>query len=177
MTDLSGVGVLTVAPGAPVVSGLPPGGPTFDGFQWFVENMMKVPAEAMPDVSMMQIAYDEAINLAYYPLADIPSQPTTPTIYAFAVYNLGCAMLLEFAMDDPSTNSTFWNDLRQSLGINSMMIGLITAAHDQGTGEQTYIPDTIKNMTLANLQLLKSPWGRKYLMIAGQWGYIWGLTI
>ena len=176
MTDLSGVGVPLALPRAPVVSGLPVGGPTFDGFQWFVTNMMQVPSGSMPDVSMMQIAYDEAINLAYWPLADIPSQPTSPTIYAFAVYNLGCALLLEFAMDDPATGSTFWDDLRTKLGINSMMVGLITAAHDQGTGEQTYIPDAIKNMTLMDLQLLKSPWGRKYLMIAGEWGYVWGLT-
>jgi len=39
-----------------------------------------------------------------------------------------------------------------------------------------YIPDAIKGMTLMDLQLAKSPWGRKYLMIAGQWGSIWGIT-
>lgn len=157
--------------------GLPAGDPTFAGFQWFVANIMAVPGTSMPDDSWLQVAYDQSINLTYWALATVPSQPTTPSIYAFAVYNLGCAFLLEFAQDDPSNpEDTFWNDLRQKLGLNSMSFGLITSAHDQGTGESTYIPEQIKGMTLMDLQLAKSPWGQKYLMIAGQWGSIWGIT-
>jgi hypothetical protein len=169
--------VAVVEPKVPLVSGLPAGDPTFAGFQWFVEKMMMVPLGSMPDDSILQIAYDESINLTYYQLAGVPSQPTTPSIYAFCVYNLGCHFLLEIAMDDPDSGSTFWNDLRDKLGINSFLSGLVTSAADQGTAESTYIPEQIKGMTLMDLQLAKSPWGRKYLMIAGQWGSIWGLTI
>jgi hypothetical protein len=159
--------------------GLPAGEPTFTGFQWFVTNIMAVPSGSMPPVSWLQVAYDEAINLTYWALDTVPSQPTTPSIYAFAVYNLGCAFLLEFAQDDSTTvpPGTFWNNLRNSMNINSFLSGLITSAADQGTAESTYIPEQIKGMTLMDLQLAKSPWGRKYLMIAGQWGTIWGLTI
>jgi hypothetical protein len=158
--------------------GLPAGEPTFAGFQWFVANIMNVPFSSMPDNTWLQVAYDEAINLTYWALDTVPSQLTTPSIYAFAVYNLGCALLLEFAQDDPNAQppSTFWNDLRTSLGLNSFNFGLITSAADQGTSESTYIPEQIKGMTLMDLQLAKSPWGRKYLMIAGQWGNVWGLT-
>jgi hypothetical protein len=159
--------------------GLPAGEPTFAGFQWFVTNIMAVPSGSMPPASWLQVAYDEAINLTYWALDTVPSQPTTPSIYAFAVYNLGCAFLLEFAQDDSTTQppGTFWNNLRNSMNINSFLSGLITSAADQGTAESTYIPEQIKGMTLMDLQLAKSPWGRKYLMIAGQWGTIWGLTI
>jgi hypothetical protein len=62
------------------------------------------------------------------------------------------------------------------LGLNSFAFGMITSAADQGTAESMYIPEAIKGMTLMDLQLAKSPWGRKYLMIAGQWGSIWGIT-
>jgi len=155
--------------------GLPPGGPTFDGFKWFVTNMMAVPTDAMPDDAQLQIAFDEALNLAYIGLASIPSQPTTPSIYAFAVYNLGCHLLTEFALDTPP--STFWSDLRNKLGLNVFTPGLINQAHDQGTGEGMYILPQLQGMTLFNLQLTKSPWCLKYLMIAGQWGYIWDITI
>lgn len=160
-------------------TGLPAGDPTFAGFQWFVANVMAVPLASMPDVGLLQIAYDEAVNLCYYGLTTVPSQSTTPSIYAFAVYNLGCALLLEFAQDNPNTDppGTFWTNLRNSLNINSSMFGLITSAADQGTAESMYIPDAIKGMTLMDLQLAKSPWGRKYLMIAGQWGTLWGITI
>jgi hypothetical protein len=156
--------------------GLPAGDPTFAGFQWFVATIMGVPSGSMPPNDWLQIAYDEAINLTYYALASVPSQPTTPSIYAFAVYNLGCAFLLEYAQDDPTTGDTFWSTLRNKLGIDSFLSGLITSAADQGTAESTYIPEQIKGMTLMDLQLAKSPWGRKYLMIAGQWGSIWGIT-
>lgn len=159
--------------------GLPPGGPTFDGFKWFVSNIMAVPAESMPDDAWLQVAYDQSYNLAYWALATVPSQPTSPNLFSYAVYNLGCAMLLEFAQDDPNADppSTFWAGLRSRLNINSSSYGLINAAADQGTSEAMYIPEVIKGMTLLDLQLLKSPWGRMYLMIAGEWGTIWGLTI
>ena len=158
--------------------GLPAGDPTFTGFQWFVSTIMGVPGASMPPNDWLQIAYDEAINLTYWALDTVPSQPTSPSIYAFAVYNLGCALLLEYAQDDTTTQPplTFWTNLRSNLNINSMNFGLITSAADQGTSESTYIPEAIKGMTLMDLQLAKSPWGRKYLMIIGQWGSIWGIT-
>jgi hypothetical protein len=53
---------------------------------------------------------------------------------------------------------------------------MVNQASDQGTSEGLFIPAQIQNMTLMDLQLAKSPWGRAYLMIAGQWGTIWGIT-
>ena len=157
------------------LTALPPGDPTYDGFVWFVDNMMQVPVDAMPNDATLQIAYDMSLNLAYCKLQCVPSQPTSPSIYAFAVYNLGAAMLLEFAQDNPL--STFWNDLRNKLGINAFLYGLIDSAHDQGTSEGMFVLNQLKGMTLFDLQLAKSPWGRAYLMFAGEWGAIWGLTI
>src|SRR5262245_816831 len=169
MTDV------TVIEPQSVPVGLPPGGPTFEGFKWFVEHQMGVPPESIPGDDWLQIAYDQSLNLTYYMLATVPSQPNTPSIYAFAVYNLAAHFLLETAQDEPG--STFWADLRKQMGIDSFLFGLINSAADQGTSESTYILPQLQGMTLMDLQLSKSPWGRKYLMIAGQWGYVWGLTI
>jgi hypothetical protein len=155
--------------------GLPPGDPTFAGFQWFVANLAAIPLASIPDDTWLQAAYDEAVNLTYIGIATIPSQVTSPSLYAIAVYNLGMALLLEFAQDTPP--STFWTDLRTSLNINSPVFGIITGAADQGTSDTLYIPEAIRNMTLLDLQLMKSPWGRKWLMIAGEWGSLWGITI
>ena len=58
-------------------------------------------------------------------------------------YNLGGAFLVEFAQDTPP--STYWTDLRASLGINSATFGMMQSAHDQGTSSVLYIPDVIKN--------------------------------
>ena len=149
--------------------------PTFTGFIWWVTNMMGVPENDMPTNDVLQFAYDEAINIAYLGLATIPSQPTSNSIYAMAVYNLAGAFLLQFAQDTPP--STYWSDLRSSLSINAFTPGIVQAASDQGTSDGLYIPEVIKGMTLLDLQLAKSPWGQMYLMLAGQWGSLWGITI
>lgn len=154
---------------------IPSGDPTIEGFTAWVQAVMGVPTGDMPDPTTLQVAFDQAINLAYLGLQSVPTQSTSLTIYAQAVYNLGGAMLLEIAMDNP--NSTFWTDLRNKLGISSFVPGLVNQAHDQGTGEGMYILPVFAGLTMLGLQLIKSPWGRNYLMFAGQWGPIWGLTI
>jgi hypothetical protein len=37
-------------------------------------------------------------------------------------------------------------------------------------------PDFVKTLTLANLQQLKTPWGRQYLAYAQSAGPLWGLS-
>jgi hypothetical protein len=162
----------TPVPGPPL--GLPPGNPTFAGFEFFVANIMGVPSIDMPDVSVLQYAYDQAYNLTYSGLMDVPSAPTSPSIFAMAVYNLGAHWLVETAQDTPP--STYWQDLRTKFGLTSFTPGLVNAAHDQGTGEGMAIPPYLLNQTLMGLELLKTPWGRFYMMIAGQWGTLWGIT-
>jgi hypothetical protein len=153
------------------VSSIPAGGPTYDGFVAWVNAMMAIPTDYVPDDATLQAAYDEALNLTYYALACVPSQPDSPTIYALAVYNLGGAILLEIAQ------GAYWDDLRNRYGLGSMTWGIPTGAADQGTSTTLMVPWQLQGMTLMDLQLAKSPWGRRYLMFAGQWGAIWGLTI
>jgi len=158
--------------------GLPPGGPTYAGFQWFVANIMGVPGASIPPDSWMEVAYTMAVNLCYTPLLSIPSDPSGPSVGAIATYNLGAAYLCGFAQDDQTTNppGSFWSNLQQQYGINSTTFGMVTSASDQGTADSLYIPNAIKNMTFNDLWLSKTPWGSQYLRIAGQWGYIWDIT-
>jgi hypothetical protein len=159
--------------GPPLV--IPPGDPTIEGFTAWIQAVMGVPTADVPDPTTLQVAFDQALNLAYLGLQGVPSQVTTMSIYAQAVYNLGGHYLVEFAMDNP--NSTFWQDLRNKFGIMNFTPGLTNQAHDQGTGEGLYILPIFAGMTMLGLQLLKTPWGRAYLAFAGSWGPIWGLTI
>lgn len=156
------------------VGDLPPNGPTYNGFVTWVTAVMQVPSNAMPDANTLEAAYCQALNLAYSDLASVPSNCSNITIYTMAVYNLGGAILVEYAQDNPG--STFWSDLRSQLRINDFVPGLVNQAHDQGTGEGMYILPIFSGLTLLGLQLLKTPWGRAYLQFAGQWGPIWGLT-
>ena len=153
---------------------LPIGGPTYEGFVAWVQAVMGIPMGEMPAPETMLIAYNEALNLAYLGLADIPSVSTSMSIYAMAVYNLGGHILVEIAQDAQGHN--YWANLRKEFQINSMFPGFLTSAYDQGTGEGMTVLTWLQGLTLFGLQLLKTPWGRMYLMFAGQWGPIWGLT-
>jgi hypothetical protein len=146
--------------------------PTWTG--WWLPSIMGVPAADMPDAQTLQSAYDTSLNEALPELQLVPSQPTSPSIYAIAVYNLGGDVLAEMAQDTPP--ETYWTDLRKSLGINSFTPGIVSSASDQGTSEGMSIPDQIQNMTLFDLQLAKTPWGRRYLAIAGEWGTYWNIS-
>ena len=54
--------------------------------------------------------------------------------------------------------------------------GVITGAGDNSTSAQRLVPDFFKDLSLADLQMLQDPWGRRYLMIAQQFGSLWGLS-
>lgn len=157
--------------------------PTLAGFTTWVYKVMGVPQAVLPPNSVyIKLAYDTSVNLVYYGLKGVPntSQPTpqSPSIYALAVYNLGGHILCTIAQDDPLADppSTFWADLRDKLQMNVLSYGMVTSASDQGTSAGQQIPDQIANLTLMGLDMMKTPWGRMYLMIAGQWGTLWGIS-
>jgi hypothetical protein len=166
--------------------------PTLEGFTNWVYGVMGVPQSVLPTNSIyLQWAYDEATNLTYTGLDAVPNTappdpvtgfPRSPSIYAIAIYNLGGHVLVTIAGDDPAAVAppdnapTFWSDLRTTLNMNVMSLGLITSASDQGTSAGQQIPSQIADLTLMGLDLLKTPWGRRYLQIVGQWGTLWGLS-
>lgn len=125
-----------------------------------------------------------------HPIVDVPVPgapilgPSSPSIYALCVYNLGGHVLVNTAWDltdppaqpPPDNAATYWADLRRKFSLNTMSLGIITSASDQGTSAGQQIPDMIKNMSLFNMWLLQTPWGRMYMMLAGQWGTIWDIS-
>jgi hypothetical protein len=148
--------------------------PNFTDFQAWVTYMMGVPPDNMPDVITLEMAYDEAMNLALPDLAAIPCQPGTPSLYALAVYNLGGAVLVDIAQD--AVGSTYWQDLRGRFNTSSFAFGITSSASDQGTSSSMTMPKFVQDMMPLDLWMMQTPWGRMYMMIAGAWGTVWGLT-
>jgi hypothetical protein len=136
--------------------------------------MMGVPPSEMPDTVTLQMAYDEALNLALDDLATIPYQPGSPSLYALAVYNLGGAILVDIVQDVPP--STFWSDLRTKFNVTMFSFSIVTGAGDQGTSKSGVVPDFVQRMGPMDFWLMQTPWGRMYMQIAGAWGAIWGLS-
>lgn len=91
-----------------------------------------------------------------------------PIIYVLAVYNLGMHTLLKIAQDEEG--QTFFADQRKAFNLLTFLGGPVQAAADQGTSDSLVVPDFFKTLTLADLDLLKTPWGREYLAYAQAFG-------
>lgn len=160
--------------------------PTLAGFTAFIRNVMDIETNDLPDdqpVIGMALAValgivNPALRLACVPQHDaagvqLISQPET--IFTLAVYNLAGDNLVNYAQDQPGR--TFFKKMRKTLNIYGFVSGVISAASDEGTSQQMVVQDAAKNFTLANMQQLKTPWGRQYLAFAQSYGpTTWGLS-
>jgi hypothetical protein len=154
---------------------------TIAGFLDFIRNAMQIPVQALPDDSpSIPIALAIAEDLTNPALRAIQSPScstlgyTGPGIYELAVYNLGGDNLINFAQD--VSGGTFFQTARQSYGINSFVAGVISSTSDNGTGESMVVPESLKNITLQNLQQLKTPYGRQWLYFSQAYGTLWGIS-
>jgi hypothetical protein len=73
------------------------------------------------------------------------------------------------------TPSTVFADIRTAYKINSFVPGMVSSTSDNGTSTSLITPDFFQNLTLSDLQLMKTPYGRAYLAIAQKAGNLWGI--
>lgn len=95
------------------------------------------------------------------------------THFSYPITNPGAATVLPGA----AATEQFWALARKQLKITSFTPGVVSSASDAGTsvGLQTF--DFFRGLTLMDLQLLKTSYGRAYLAIAQQYGpTAWGVT-
>lgn len=153
--------------------------PTLAGFIDFIRNVMGIDPILLPDNSpAIGWAYSIALMFVNPDLAAVAISPPagviSTSIYIQAVYNFAGDRLVNFAPDQPGR--TFFADLRTSLKINNFSAGVVSSASDGGTSNSIQVPDALKGLTLADLQRLKTPWGRAYLEFAQSAGTLWGVT-
>lgn len=96
-------------------------------------------------------------------------------VYTLAVYNYATDRLLRIAPDQP--NQTFFATKRKELGLLKFAAGLVSSSSDNGTGGSVEVIRAAKNMTVTDLEMMKTPWGREYIGAAQDYGpNIWGLS-
>lgn len=144
--------------------------PTVAGFQDFVTNVMQVPDTALPVGS----AWITNAFLIAKELVLCQIKKISPLLYQQAVYNLAASILIQYCLDQPGY--TFFADYRSQHGIGTFTPGVISSSSDSTTSQSWLNPDFMKNLTLADLDNLKNPYGMAYLKIAQAYGSIWGLT-
>jgi len=102
-------------------------------------------------------------------------------IYVLMVYNLAGSNLLNFAQDPPDApqyknGKPYFEYMREKYNILGPVSGVVQSAGDQGTSAGLEVPQALKDLTLADLQYLKDPFGRVYLQFAQRQGSLWGLS-
>ncbi|UGC97722.1 hypothetical protein PQD17_gp09 [Pantoea phage PdC23] len=139
---------------------------SLSGFIEFVRTDMGIPADQVPDDSAsLSMAYNAAIQWVNSDILAV-----MPDLYGIAVYNLAASFLVNYGTE------SVLSSLRQKLGLNNLKSGVIDSASDNATSASRFVPDFFKSLSLADLQMLADPWGRRYLMIAQQFGSLWGLS-
>jgi hypothetical protein len=160
--------------------------PTLAGFLSFIRNGMGITTTVLPDNSVwITYAFNVAMALVNQALSAVVVDPVTgDTIYSLAVYNLAASNLLNYAQDltgaanvagsDPP--APFFQYTRSKWNISSFVSGVVQSTSDEGTSMSLVVPEQLQQLTLANLQQLKDPFGRQYLAFAQDYGTLWGLS-
>jgi hypothetical protein len=164
--------------------------PTLGGFIQFVENVLQPPDVFDASTSVfVPYAYDFAVQWVTKQLKTVPGIPGASSVYAIAVYNLAADFLINIAQDQPgdpvAPNSgtsknpaglQYWAFLRDRYQVLSFVPGVIQSTSDEGTSSSYVVPDQFSQFSVADLQNLKTPFGRRYLGIAQSFGTVWGLS-
>ena len=158
---------------------------TLDGYKVWIRQVMGVPTDALADdLIYIPMSYWPAQTLCndwLYLVGNVEPYPQEQlTIRGSAVYNLAGAILCDVVQDDPDAPEPwnhYWSDLRKSWGLNGFSPGVVQSAADQGTSTSYKVSSFYDNLTPMELDLMKTPWGRRYMSIASWYGpTIWGLT-
>ena len=150
--------------------------PNIADYTAFIYAQPDITTNVLPtDSPWIQITYDVSLSIVALHLARAPVVMPGPSLYVLAVYNLGMDRLVNFCPDQLG-QSTF-EKLRQKFELYSFKPGVIASTGDVSTSASYLNPEVMKNLSLLDLQTLKTPWGRTYMSLAQQYGgVIWALT-
>jgi hypothetical protein len=98
--------------------------------------------------------------------------------YTLATYNCAGHLLVQTTPDQPgrATEPGSFTEMRKRFGLLQMSAGLPTTASDQSTSVGLAVPDALRQLTLSDLQFMKTPWGREYIQWNQSFGDVFGLT-
>lgn len=143
--------------------------PNLPDFLVFIANNMQIPVSALPANSPWPgYAFNQAMNTV------LTVSGVASLDYVLAVYNCGGHILLAITPDQ--TGQTYFAGQRAAFDMLGVSNGMIAASSDQGTSNTFATPEGFKNLTVRDLDFMRTPWGRWYLGYAQDYGSIVGLT-
>lgn len=148
-----------------------PNAPNLPDFVLFARNAMGVAPEYLPaDSPFFGYAFNQALNLVLTGNGAIAGND-----YTLAVYNCAGHILLRITPDQ--SGRTFFAEQVKKYGLDKLSAGMVASASDTGTASTIAVPEALKELTLGDLNFMKTPWGRAYLSYAQDYGpSVWGLS-
>lgn len=146
-------------------------------FVWFIQNVMEVPASALPT----NIATDPDVLTAWAvagETVDCFINIHSPLYYNLAMYNFAADYLINWASDSNASSpcSTYFADLRKKWNLTGFVGGAVSSTADESTSTSLEVPEQVKGLSMFDLQMLKTPFGRTYMSIAAKFGDMWGMS-
>ena len=157
--------------------------PSYDGFVAWVFGVMGVPSQFLPsDSPSLGYAYNTAISLVNPAFISVLGP-----IYLQAVYNLAGHLLVTWAPDvttsppfpyktEDGVEYGFFGWIRKQNNMLGFITGIVSSSSDEGTSASMVVPKQAENLTLSQLQLTTTIWGRTYLGYAQSYGTLWGIS-
>lgn len=140
------------------------------GFVDFVRGSMQISEMFLPiDSPVISQSYELAVVVVNPQIQQVGA-----LIYDTAVYNLAADYLINYAPD--VAPYTFFEDLRAKFDCIGFVSGVITSSSDAGTSQSLQAPTAFSELTISDLQRLKTKYGRRYVEIAQQCSNSWGLS-
>lgn len=157
--------------------------PTLAGFLAWVYGTMGVPTAWLPSTEpVIEQAYNVALATVHPVFIGVPGP-----IYQLMVYNLGGHLLATWAPDVTTRppypykvidgqEYGFWQWLRKQNNMLGFVTGTVSASSDESTSMSLTVPKQAENLTIGQLQLTTSTWGRQYLGWAQSYGPAGGIS-
>ena len=150
-----------------------PNTPNVTDYTTFLQTSVGIPVSALPaDSPWITYAFNQGLALTAY----IPT--ITPIVYVLAVYNCATHLQIKITPDQPA--QTYFSTLRGSGEGGFNLVGVPTSvlsgSADQGTSQAMAVPESLKNLTLTDLDFMRTPWGRDWIQYGQDIGPLWGLA-
>lgn len=157
--------------------------PSLAGYTNWLYGTVGIPVTWLPtNQEWITWSYNTAIATVHPLIKRVPGP-----MYLQAVYNLGTHVLLTNCPDPVpapvppyQTDSTgdygFFQWYRKQNNVLSNTLGTVNSSSDEGTSVSLTVPKQAENLTLSQLQMQTTPYGRAYLGIAQSIGTNWGIS-
>lgn len=153
------------------------------GMHWLVSNAIDVTGQAITDMvwssGAVIVTPATPLAMAIGTAFGVFVGAVLPLFYngAFSAMVINASQFAYTLSDNPGvvTNQgvfgfQFFANLRKQYQLLSMVAGPIQESHDENTGQTIAIPDFFKTITISDLDLMKTPWGQRYLAFAQKAG-------